>query len=525
MPPEISSVDADRLLASPGRKPARRGVRIEISDGAIAGVDENGTPADVGGPGTLVIPGLANAHDHGRGLRRLAFGGVDDALECWMVSTFALHPKVDPYVTAAVAFSRLAMAGVTSVVHCHSNVFLDLKTEAIETCRAARDVGIRIAFVVPMRDRNYLVYEGDNTILEDLTAADSEAVRERLYKVSPPPADQVALVGELAELCESELISVQFGPYGVEWTTDELRELVAEDSADSGRRIHIHCQETKLQREWIDARYPGGFVSHLDDIGFLSDRLTIAHGVWLTPQECERMAERGVIVSINTSSNLRLRSGIAPVAQFIETGMPMGLGMDTLALDDDDDALRELRLTYRLHAGTSFDEVLTPDRLFEASMCTGARAVTGRGDFGTIAPGRPADLVVLDYQRMAADVIDDASSELDVLLVRATKDYVRSVIVNGREIVRDGMPTGVDYPALRAELAAQAANASGEIGAFQPILRRYQDAIRAYFREGRHKQVANRLSGQPFSAAATASPSPPSSGRPSPQRPHRSSCD
>ena len=452
----------------------------DITDGA----------ADIGGPGTLVIPGLANAHDHGRGLRRLAFGGVDDALECWMVSTFALHPKVDPYVTAAVAFSRLAMAGVTSVVHCHSNVFHDLKTEALETCRAARDVGIRIAFVVPMRDRNYLVYEGDNRILDSLTPDDAATVRERLYKVSPPAEEQVALVGELAELCESDLISVQFGPYGVEWSSDELRERVAADSASSGRRIHIHCQETKLQREWIDARYPQGFTNHLDDLGFLSERLTIAHGVWLTHQECERLASRGVIVSVNTSSNLRLRSGIAPVARFIETGMTMGLGIDTLALDDDDDAFRELRLTYRLHAGTSFDEVLTPARLFEASMCHGACAVTGRDDFGVLETGHPADLVVLDYARMANDVIDDASSELDVLLTRATKDYVKSVVVNGREIVHDGLPTGVDYPALQAELAAQATAAGGDIKAFQPVLQRYHEAIRAYFRDGRHTQVA-----------------------------------
>ena len=143
--------------------------------------------------------------------------------------------------------------------HCHSNVFHDLKTEALETCRAARDVGIRIAFVVPMRDRNYLIYEGDNRILDDLDPADADAVRERLYKVSPPAKEQVALVGELAELCDSDFVSVQFGPYGVEWSTDALRELVAEDSARTGRRIHIHCQETKLQREWIDARYPDGF--------------------------------------------------------------------------------------------------------------------------------------------------------------------------------------------------------------------------------------------------------------------------
>jgi len=485
-------IDADRLLTAPGRAPAQRNVRLRLGDGAIQAIAPAGTPpARIGGPGTLVIPGLANAHDHGRGLRRLAFGGIDDALETWMVSTFALHPRVDPYITAAVAFSRLALAGVTAVVHCHSNVFHDLKTEALATCQAARDVGIRIAFVVPMRDRNYLVYEGDRRILATLSPTDRTAVADRLYRPNPPAEAQIEVVNEIASACEGDLVSVQFGPYGVEWTSDRLRELVAEESARSGWRIHIHCQETKLQREWIDARYPQGFVNHLDDIGFLSERLALGHGVWLRPDECDRLAGRGVIVSVNTGSNLRLRSGIAPVKEFVRAGLPIGIGLDTLTLDDDDDAFREMRLTYRLHAGISLDEVLTPARLFEAAMTTGAKAVTGRSDFGVIAPGRPADLVVLDYAAMAEDVIDEATGEIDLLLARATKQYVRSVIVAGREIVRDGVVLGVDYPRLKAELAREAAKAAPDIRAFQPILSRYHDAIRAYFRAGRHREIAD----------------------------------
>ena len=175
--PLVDAVEADRLLARPAREPARRNVRIGIADGVIRSIENAGqAPARANGRGSLILPGLANAHDHGRGLRRLAFGGVDDALETWMVATFALHPKVDPYVTAAVAFARLARAGVTAVVHCHSNVFHDLKTEAIATCQAARDVGLRIAFVVPMRDRNYLVYEGDQRILATLSPSGLPAV-------------------------------------------------------------------------------------------------------------------------------------------------------------------------------------------------------------------------------------------------------------------------------------------------------------------------------------------------------------
>jgi len=77
----------------------------------------------------------------------------------------------------------------------------------------------------------------------------------------------------------------------------------------------MHLFETQAQREWADAVYPEGLVCRLDEIGFLSPRLTVAHGVWLKEDECALLAERGVTVSVNTSSNLRLRSGIAPVAR------------------------------------------------------------------------------------------------------------------------------------------------------------------------------------------------------------------
>ena len=92
-------------------------------------------------------------------------------------------------------------------------------------------------------------------------------------------------------------------------------------------------------------------VKHLDAIGLLSPRLTLAHCVWARPDELELLAERGVTIAVNTSSNLHLRSGIAPVARMIEAGCRIALGIDGSALDDDDDALRELRLWHLLHVG------------------------------------------------------------------------------------------------------------------------------------------------------------------------------
>ena len=105
------------------------------------------------------------------------------------------------------------------------------------------------------------------------------------------------------------MVDVHYGPIGPQWCSNALIEAVAEASARSGRRIHMHLLESARQRLWLDRRFPQGVVRYLDEIGFLSPRLAVAHGVQLREDELELLAERGVRVVSNPSANLRLRSG------------------------------------------------------------------------------------------------------------------------------------------------------------------------------------------------------------------------
>ena len=97
----------------------------------------------------------------------------------------------------------------------------------------------------------------------------------RFIRPPLPVREQLALVEAVAASCQSQTFDVQYGPAAVQWCSGELLEGVAEASASSGRRIHMHLLETRYQREWADRNFPDGIVEYLDSIGFLSERLTL----------------------------------------------------------------------------------------------------------------------------------------------------------------------------------------------------------------------------------------------------------
>lgn len=480
-------VSVGRLLAAPGKSGCQYGATIRWTDGVISSVSSTGRAEDAeAGRGLVALPALVNAHDHGRGLRQLAFGARDQQLELWRAALYA-HPPVNSYLNTALAFGRLACAGVGTVVHVHSSIIVDrLVADAEAVARAAADVGIRLAFVVPLRDCRTLGYGDDEELLARHPAADRDAIRAKWLHDFPPPAEYMELVRETARRIEGPMVSVQLGPNSPQACTDALLEAIAVEGADRNWRIYTHLLETSTQRQWGDAFYRDELMRHLDDLRVLSPRFTGAHGVWLNADDCRLMAERGSSVVINTSSNLRLRSGIAPVADYIRSGMRFALGVDSSSFDDDDDAFREMRVTHWLHSLHSNPAPLTPALLFDAALQNGFEVAMNSREYGSIEPGMPADLAILDYDAMSRDVIDGMVEEIDVLLTRATGDHVRHTFVNGRQVVKDGHATGVDLDGIEQELLAQARAAGPAMRALRPIMERSQNTLDAFYASGGH---------------------------------------
>ncbi len=467
---------ASALSAEPGG--------LRMSKGRVAALE----PSVTSQGGGILMPALCNAHDHGRGMRTAAFGAQDDMLEVW-IARLGLEPRVDPYLRAAAAFGRMARSGVAVLNHCHNTQDPQaLVAEAADVARAAADVGVRVAFAAPIFGHNPVTY-GDPAPLLDALPERIRAQAAARGSALPSMAAQLDAAETVFAHASTHFLP-QYGPVGPQWVDNATLAEIADRSARYGRRVHMHLLETQAQRQWADATYPSGLIAHLDTLGLLSPRLTVAHGTWLRRDECELLAERGVMVSVNTSSNLRLRSGIAPVADFVATGLRFGMGLDGMAFDDDEDALREVRMLWHLQRGFGTTDVLSAERLWQAVLDDGRAAILGHDGGGRVEPGAPADLLLLATDRIMADVLADRVSATELLLTRATQADVAGLWVAGRQVVAQGRCLSIDLPAIEAELITQARAVAGPLdSAAQDLL---AEATRGYYRAGCHCDVANR---------------------------------
>jgi cytosine/adenosine deaminase-related metal-dependent hydrolase len=482
---KIDSVRAERWLIDPSAPARFRSGAAAIRNGRLdaIGADPAGG-VSVGGADTIVLPAPVDAHDHGRGLRSLSYGHVDLPFEIWSAG-HALHPVADPELLARVAFGRIARGGSCGAVHMHRPIRYDrLVEEARAVAKAAEDVGIRLAFVVPMTDRQSLAYVDDRRFLSLHGPQDRREIEQRLLRARPPPAEQIALAEEVARAIACPTVDVQLGPGAPQWCSDALLEAIAAHSAATGRRVHMHLLETRRQRAWADAHHPTGMVAHLDAIGLLSPRLTIAHGVWLSADDLAVLAARGVKVAVNTSSNLRLHSGLADVGAFKQRGVRFALGLDGLSVEDEDDMLREMRLTHLLHAGSDFDEPVSYADIVLAATSVGREVLDGQTP-GGLGEEPPADLLLLDRTRLGADLVVEAGQDLALLAARATARHVSHLIVAGREVVRDGTVLGIDLAAAERELIEQA-RAHAPNQASLDFVEQQRRRLQAFYDAGHH---------------------------------------
>src|SRR5258708_31107773 len=248
-----TEIPAHALFGGPDRG-LLENVVLRHDNGIITSILDGAAPASA--RRTFGIPALVNAHDHARPTAS-SFGAVNMPLESWIIrSAFGTPP--DPYLAAASALARSARAGCGSMMihYTRPSGTMALVEEAKAIARAAGDVGIRIAFALAVRDQNPIVYGDSEPVLSSLSSDDRKTVEELFVRAPMSPKAYIELTDAIASAIAGPKIDVQLGPAGVQWCSKPLLEAVAENSVQTGRRIHMHLLEPVYPPPWAGQHFP-----------------------------------------------------------------------------------------------------------------------------------------------------------------------------------------------------------------------------------------------------------------------------
>jgi cytosine/adenosine deaminase-related metal-dependent hydrolase len=413
-----------------------------------------------GGRRAAVVPGFINAHHH-IGLTPLQLGSPDYPLELWLASRIALR-DVNPYLDTLYSAFEMIASGVTTVQHLHSRApggqqaVIDAAHAVI---RAYRDIGMRASYSIALRDQNRLVYGDDHAFLKRLPEALRSPMAAYFARFTLPLSDQIQAVETLRDEFDNDpLIRIQLAPSNLHWLSEVALETVSELSNRLDMPMHMHLLETPYQKAYAEKRTGGSALRYLDRLGMLGPRLTLGHGVWMNEADIEACALAGAKLCHNCSSNLRLKSGIAPINRFLGRGVPIAIGIDEAGINDDRDMLQEMRLVLRMHreAGIEAPHPSSAEILRMATEHGAATTPFGK-TIGRLTPGSAADLVIFDWDAVTRPWQSSDIPFVDVLVQRARTSAVRSVMIAGKLIYNNGRFITVDRDAVFSELARKLA--------------------------------------------------------------------
>ncbi|MEM6738570.1 MAG: amidohydrolase family protein [Pseudomonadota bacterium] len=418
--------------------------------------------AEQGGRGRVVIPGLINAHHH-VGLTPFQLGARDQPLELWFPERLAMR-DVDPRRDTLYAAFEMIASGVTTVQHLHSRAPGDVDAvlaRANTIIGAYFELGMRASYSFAFRDQCRMIYDADEAFVAALPPALQGPAAAYLAGFGLPLDAQIDVFRALtAAWAETELIAIQLAPSNLHWLSDAALESTARVAEETGAPMHMHLLETPYQAEYARRRTGGSAVAHIDRFGLIGPKLTLGHGVWMDEEDLALVAERGACLCHNCSSNLRLKSGRVDLNAFLASGVPVALGIDEAGINDDRDMLQEMRLALTLHRPPGHDAPHPSAAQIFAMATEHGSATTPFGQrIGRLAPGRLADLVLLDWAAVTYPYQDPGMALLDVLLRRAKPSAIETVIIAGEVVYHEGVFSRVDRDTVLAEIAAELSRA------------------------------------------------------------------
>ncbi|MFA6003281.1 MAG: 8-oxoguanine deaminase [Elusimicrobiota bacterium] len=382
--------------------------------------------------GCVVVPGFINLHHHLCQTLTRNIPAVQDAkLFDWLVYLYQIWRHLTPEaagVGAEVGLSELLLTGCTTSTD-HTYLFPRGKpSELIDRqIEAARKLGIRFH---PTRGSMTVGESKGGLPPDDCTQDEADVLKdcERLVKAYHDPAP--------FSMCRIALAPC--APFSV---SPELMKEMAKQAKRWNVLLHTHLAETLDEEIYCLERYKMRPLDFIESVGWLEGNAWFAHMVHLNADEIARLAKTGTGVAHCPASNLRLGSGIAPVREYRDSHVPVGLGVDGSASNDTGDMLGELRqcmLVHRIRSGVKS----MPAREVLEMATRGAARVLHRDDIGRLEPGKAADMAIFDLGTV--DFAGSLSDPVAALLFCGCSHRTKWTIVDGKVVVDEGRLVGAD---------------------------------------------------------------------------------
>ena len=362
--------------------------------------------------GKLVMPGLVNTHCHAAMTLQRSYAD-DISLMAWLhdyIWPFEAHQTPDDVkLGMTLGIVEMLLGGVTS--------FVDMYYFEDRCVEVAERLGIRA-----LLGCNYF-----DTNADEVLPRVGEAVR-------------LAAAG-------SGRVRIAVAPHSP-YTVSPENLLRGKELADRyGLHLMTHISETQDEVRIVREKYGCTSVEHLDALGLLGPKTIGAHCIHVTDSDIGTLAARGVTVSHNPQSNMKISSGVAPVERLRAAGALVTVGTDGTCSNNDLDMFEELRTAAFLQKSATGDPVALP--AYEAlrlATANGARAMGyADGELGVIRTGALADVIVVDMQKPHLQPVHDVVS--NVVYCGKASD-VETVVVGGRIVVENRRIGGIDLPEL-----------------------------------------------------------------------------
>lgn len=417
-----------------------RAADIRIADGTIAEIGPGlraGSARIVDAAEMIAMPGMINAHTHsGQSLDRGVAPNLPlDLWLMWVVFGNITISADDRYTLAMAGALEMLSTGCTAVLDHGWVPPWDFEDYSEAIMSAYADAGLR-AGLAPMI--------GDLDIFDTMSF---EGVSRPRPEPLGDPFDAHGLIESMTAFFDRwqgahPRLTPMVGPSAPQRCSFELMDGLARLAREHDAPVHTHVLETKTQIAANLERFGRSSVAYLRDLGLLRAKTSLAHSVWMNSEEYSAVRDCGATLVHNPVSNLRLGSGIMPLADLLEGGVSVALGADGAASNDNQnmfEAMKFASLIQTLHGPhTRWPQ---PPAIWQMCFKGGAAALGMSDRLGSLAVGKAADIVLLDTDRHVPVHAEGLTASL---VLAEHGESVHTVIVGGEVMLQDGAPTRVD---------------------------------------------------------------------------------